>query len=119
MATVEGKGTAQQAMALVTRGRQQVMAMPPRRRTMLAAAALMLFAVCAGAAWWESRTDWKVLYAGLESHDLQQVEQELAAGGIGYETTADGGGVQVPAELLDKPDGSGGEGNATVGPHGI
>src|SRR5207302_1228934 len=34
--------------------------------------------------------------------DIAQVSQELAAAGIPYQTTVDGGGVQVPAEMLDK-----------------
>ena len=38
----------------------------------------------------------------MDGKDAQQVSQELAAAGIPYEMTADGGGVQVPADLLDK-----------------
>ena len=33
---------------------------------------------------------------------MQQVSQELAAAGIPFQTTADGTGVEVPAELVDK-----------------
>ena len=53
-------------------------------------------------AWWGGRTDWKTLYSGMEGRDLQQVESELSAAGVTYQTTPDGSGVQVPAELLDK-----------------
>ena len=100
MATVEAQGTGGQA--LIARGRELVMAMPARRRTMLGVSLLLILAVGAGVSWWGSRTEWKVLYANLEARDLQQVQQELAGGGIAYETTPDGSGVQVPAELVDK-----------------
>jgi len=52
--------------------------------------------------WFAERPDWRVLFSGLDGKDVQQVSQELAAAGIPFETTADGGGVQVPAEMLDK-----------------
>ncbi len=89
-------------MALVARGRERVMAMPPRRRTLLGGSVLMIVAACAAVAWWQGHTDWKTLYTGLEARDVQQVEQELAAAGIPYEPTPDGGGVQVAAEQMDK-----------------
>ena len=77
-------------------------AMPSARRTRVLALLVMVAAVCAVAGWWATRTTWKPLYSGLEGRDLQQVEAELAAGGISYQTTPDGSGVEVPAELLDK-----------------
>jgi flagellar M-ring protein FliF len=52
--------------------------------------------------WYAERTDWKTLFLGLDSKDLSQVAQELAAAGIPYQTTLGGDGVQVPAEMLDK-----------------
>jgi flagellar M-ring protein FliF len=52
--------------------------------------------------WFAGRPDWRVLFSGLDGKDVQQVSQELAAAGIPYETTADGAGVQVPADMLDK-----------------
>jgi flagellar M-ring protein FliF len=52
--------------------------------------------------WYGSRRDWKPLFTGLDSKDVQQVSQELAAAGIPYQATQDGSGIEVPAEMLDK-----------------
>jgi flagellar M-ring protein FliF len=82
--------------------RERLMAMPAAKRTWLLAAGLFLAAVCAGMIWFAGRPDWRVLFNGLDAKDVQQVSQELAAAGIPYETTADGAGVQVPADMLDK-----------------
>ena len=95
-------GAAGQAMQLVSRARAAWSAMSQARRTKLIACATVLTAACALLSWWGTRTDWKTLYSGLEGRDLQQVEAELAAASISYQTTPDGTGVQVPAELLDK-----------------
>lgn len=76
--------------------------MPQPRRMKLTGCAVVMAAACALVGWWGTRTDWKTLYSGLEQRDLQQVESELAAASITYQTTPDGQGVQVPAELMDK-----------------
>ena len=55
-----------------------------------------------GLAWFASRTDYRVLFSGLDGKDVAQVSQELAAASIPFQATADGTGVQVPAEMLDK-----------------
>jgi flagellar M-ring protein FliF len=78
------------------------MAMPAGKRTWLLASVAFLAAICLGMVWYAGRPDWRVLFSGLDGKDVQQVSQELAAAGIPYEMTADGGGVQVPAEMLDK-----------------
>ena len=78
------------------------MAMPAGKRTWLIASAVFLAAMCAGTVWFAGRPDWRVLFSGLDGKDVQQVSQELAAAGIPYETTVDGAGMQVPAEMLDK-----------------
>jgi flagellar M-ring protein FliF len=52
--------------------------------------------------WFFNRTEWRVLYSGLEPRDAGMVEQELGAAGIAYRTTSDESGVEVPSELLDK-----------------
>jgi len=59
-------------------------------------------AMCAGMVWYAGRPDWRVLISGLDGKDVQQVTQELSGAGIPFETTPDGAGVQVPAEMLDK-----------------
>lgn len=95
-------GPAEKLLAMVSALRQRLLAMPAGKRTWLIAATVFLAAMCAGMAWFAQRPDWRVLFSGLDGKDVQQVSQELAAAGIPYEMTADGAGVQVPAESLDK-----------------
>ena len=76
--------------------------MPAQRRNWLMCSGAMLLAVIAAMVWWAGRPDYRVLYSGLDGKDVQQVAQELGAAGIPFEMTADGTGVQVPAESLDK-----------------
>jgi flagellar M-ring protein FliF len=99
---VAGSGTAaERAMAIVSSLRERVMALPAGKRTWLMASVAFVAAMCAAMAWYAGRTNWKTLFTGLEGKDVAQVSQELAAAGIPYQTTPDGG-VQVPAEMLDK-----------------
>lgn len=95
-------GPVEQLMAMVAPLRQRFATMPAGKRTWLLASVAFLAAVCAGMVWFAQRPDWRVLFSGLEGKDVQQLSQELAAAGIPYEMTADGAGVQVPAEMLDK-----------------
>jgi flagellar M-ring protein FliF len=90
------------ALAMASVMRERLMAMPQGKRTWLIASVVFLAAMCAGMAWYAGRPDWRVLFSGLDGKDVQQVSQELAAAGIPYETTSDGAGVQVPADMLDK-----------------
>jgi flagellar M-ring protein FliF len=97
-----GSPAAAKALAVVSTIRERVMAMPAGKRIWLLTSIVFLAAMGAGAIWFAGRPDWRVLFSGLDGKDVQQVSQELAAAGIPYETTADGGGIQVPAEMLDK-----------------
>jgi flagellar M-ring protein FliF len=97
-----GGGPAEKALAMAAGMRERLMAMPAGKRTWLIASGVFLAAICAGMMWFAGRPDWRVLFSGLDGKDVQQVSQELAAAGIPYETTADGAGVQVPADMLDK-----------------
>ena len=89
-------------MQMASRLRSTWSVMPQGKRTRLIGCAVVLASACALVSWWGTRTDWKPLYSGLDGRDLQQVESELAAASISYQTTTDGTGVQVPSELLDK-----------------
>jgi flagellar M-ring protein FliF len=95
-------GPAEKVLAMVAALRERLMAMPSGKRTWLIASAAFLAAMCAGMIWFAGRPDWRTLFSGLDGKDVQQVSQELAAAGIPYETTADGTGVQVPADMLNK-----------------
>jgi flagellar M-ring protein FliF len=101
-AGVAGATPLEKAQAMTSAMRKRLMAMPAAKRTWLIAAGVFLAAVCAAMVWFAGRPDWRVLFNGLDAKDVQQVSQELAAAGIPYETTADGAGVQVPADMLDK-----------------
>src|ERR1700722_19489692 len=92
----------EKAQAMASAMRERLMAMPAAKRTWLIAAGIFLAAVCAAMVWFAGRPGWRELFNGLDAKDVQQVSQELAAAGIPYETTADGTGVQVPADMLDK-----------------
>jgi flagellar M-ring protein FliF len=78
------------------------MALPAGKRTWLMATVAFAAAICAAMIWYAGRTDWRTLFTGLDGKDVTQVSQELASAGIPYQMTPDGGGVQVPAEMLDK-----------------
>ena len=96
------EGVKGQALAVIARGQKVLEKMPPQKRMGLLAGTVMMLAVIAGMAWFFNRTEWKTLYTGLEPRDAGMVEQELGAAGIAYRTTRDEGGIEVPAELLDK-----------------
>jgi flagellar M-ring protein FliF len=87
---------------MVSAMQQRLMAMPVGKRTWLIASAAFLAAACFGMIWFAQRTDWRVLFSGLDGKDTQQVSQELAAANIPFELTTDGAGVEVPSDMLDK-----------------
>ena len=95
-------GISKRVVTVAARGRAAYGALPAERRRWLAVGLTMVLAMGAAMLWYAGRTDWRVVFTGLEGRDLQEVESDLAAGGISYQTTADGTGVEVPAELLDK-----------------
>ncbi|MDQ2835554.1 MAG: flagellar M-ring protein FliF [Acidobacteriota bacterium] len=92
----------EKAMTMAASAQERLKAMPAGKRTWLIATAVFLAVMCAAMVWFAGRPDWKVLFSGLEEKDVQQVSQELAVAGIAFQTTADGTGVQVPADMLDK-----------------
>ena len=77
-------------------------AMLPAQRTWALTAAVLLVTLVGGLLWYGLRTDWMVLYAGLDADDLRQTGMTLAQAQIPYETTADGAGIRVPADQVDK-----------------
>lgn len=97
-----GDGLVGRAAAMAAGIQQRLMAMPAGRRTWLIASAAFLAAACVGMMWFAQRPDWRVLFTGLDGKDTQQVSQELAAAGISFQMTADGTGIEVPADVLDK-----------------
>lgn len=102
MAEVAVQGGVIKALAIASAAKTRFVSLPAKRRNWLIGAAVGMLALVLGMAWYSGRPDWRVLFSGLESKDVTLVSQELAAAGIAFETTADGTGVEVPAELLDK-----------------
>jgi flagellar M-ring protein FliF len=102
VAEASGDGLVDRAAAMASAIQQRLMAMPVGKRTWLIASAAFLAAACVGLMWFAQRPDWRVLFSGLDGKDTQQVSQELAAAGISFQMTADGTGIEVPADMLDK-----------------
>jgi flagellar M-ring protein FliF len=88
--------------ALAGEVRSRFRAMPPQRRRWMGVSALLIAAVCAAMTWYAGRTDWRVLFSGLEAKDTQQISQELTAAGVAYRLTPDGSGIEVDADQVDK-----------------
>ena len=100
LATVGGaaqESALERAGALAGNVRGRFMAMSPGRRRWMVSSLLMVAAMCAGMMWYAGRTDWRVLFSGLDAKDTQQVAQELTAAGIPYQMTEDGSGIEVGA----------------------
>lgn len=88
--------------AMVSAARARWVSMPAAQRRVLLLCASALLVLSAISFWWSTRTDWRVLYSGLDGRDAAALQQQLTGAGISYQTTPDGASVQVPAEQLDK-----------------
>ncbi len=77
-------------------------ALPPHQRTRLAVGAALVLAVLASTVWFVTRTDWRILYAGMDSDDARSMAQVLTQAQIPFDITADGGTIRVPASEIDK-----------------
>ncbi len=97
-----GQSATNKALATVALLRERLKEMPAGRRNWLVASVAFAAALCAGMVWYAQRPDWRVLFNGLEGKDVQQVSQELAAAAIPYQMSADGTGIEVPADMVDK-----------------
>ncbi len=95
-------GPAERVLAALRGIGERLTTLPSGKRNALVASICVVVAVCSGIAWYVGRTDWKVLFSGLDGKDIAQVSQELSAAGIKYQTTTDGSGIEVPSELVDK-----------------
>ena len=76
--------------------------MAPAQRGWVVVATLLVLAVSSAVGWYALRTDWRTLYVDLDAEDARQMAQTLAQAQIPFEATADGAGIRVPAEQLDK-----------------
>lgn len=99
-APASGASSPLQRVISNTSGRWQ--SLPKAQRTRWAMLAAIALALTAGLSWYGSRTEWKVLFSGLDTKDVQVVSQELTAAGISAKISSDGGAVLVPDDMLDK-----------------
>jgi flagellar M-ring protein FliF len=76
--------------------------MESAQRGWVVIAALLVLTVAGALVWYAVRTDWRTLYVNLDPDDARQMGQTLAQAQIQFEATADGLGILVPAEQLDK-----------------
>ena len=100
-----GPGPAQwtdRLTALVAGGQVRWAAMKPAQRGWALAAGVLLLGLIGGLFWYGLRTDWRTLYADLEPEDARQIGQILTQAQIPYDATANGAGIRVPADQLDK-----------------
>ncbi|HEY1902635.1 MAG TPA: flagellar basal-body MS-ring/collar protein FliF [Terracidiphilus sp.] len=74
---------------------------PAQRRWALTVAALLV-AMIGGLLWYGLRPDWRTLYADLDPEDARQTGLILTQAQIPYDVTANGAGIRVPADQLDK-----------------
>jgi flagellar M-ring protein FliF len=84
------------------RGKVRWSAMQPGSRNWAVVSALLLAALVGGLLWYALRTDWRTLYADLDTEDARQITQILTQAQIPYQATPNGTGIEVPAANLDK-----------------
>lgn len=76
--------------------------LPPHQRTRLLVGAVLAAAVLALIGWFATRTDWRVLYAGMDADDTRSMAQVLTQAQIPFDLAASGTTIRVPAADLDK-----------------
>jgi flagellar M-ring protein FliF len=87
---------------LMAQGQVRWATMLPAQQSWALATAGLLAALIGGLMWYGLRTDWRTLYANLDQEDARQTTQILTQAQIPFDTTADGAGIRVPADQLDK-----------------
>ena len=85
-----------------TRARVVWASMQPAQRRWSITSTLLLFALTATILWYGLRTDWRILFAGLDSEDARQAGLTLTQAQIPFDVSGDGSTIRVPAPLLDK-----------------
>jgi flagellar M-ring protein FliF len=92
----------QRAGTLAAEAAARFRALDPGRRNRLLMMAAVLLGCFGALVWYASSTDWRTLYAGLDSDDAREIAQELTTAGIPFDVSPDGSGLRVPAQSLDK-----------------
>lgn len=87
---------------LWTRGRVRWASMQPVQRHWSLVSASLLALLIGGLFWYGFRTDWRILYAGLDPEDARQTGLTLTQAQIPFDVATNGTAILVPAPLLDK-----------------
>ncbi len=95
-------GLPQRASAKMQALLARLRAMEGQQRLWLLGAGGIALLCFLGILWFATRTDWKVLYAGLEPPDAREIASELTAANIPFDVSPDGATLRVPAAHLDK-----------------
>ena len=95
-------GMPQRASAMMQSLAARLRGMEGQQRLWLLGAGGLALLCILGILWFATRTDWKVLYAGLESADAREIASELTAANIPFDVSPDGATLRVPATNLDK-----------------
>lgn len=103
MATAaSGKSFEARVTALAAEGASRFRQMEPDKKKWLAGLTAFLLACVVGLGWYATRTDWRTLYAGLDSEDARAMAAELTAANIPFEVSPDGTALRVSSDYLDK-----------------
>jgi len=90
------------AMAILARARLAWSTMDPKQRRWGSVTAVLLAGLLVGLLWYGLRTDWRILYSGLDPNDAREIALTLTQAQIVYDVTDSGTTLRVPAAQLDK-----------------
>jgi flagellar M-ring protein FliF len=100
--TGEGNPLPSGADALWRRTQGVWASMSGRQRNGAFAALLLLSGLMVGLSWYALRTDWRILYSGLDTEDARQVGLTLTQAQIPFDVADNGMTLRVPSAQLDK-----------------
>src|SRR5271170_487643 len=101
-ASTGSKGLEARATALASGLMARFKDLDPLQKKWLAGTAAFVLACAMALIWYATRTDWRTLYAGLDSQDAREMASELTAAGIPFDVSPDGTSLRVAADHLDK-----------------
>lgn len=99
--TGAGAGLQQRTAAAATQALARFRALDAAKQGRLVAVTGIVLGCFAALLWFATRTDWRILYSGMDADDARQMAQELTTAGVPYDIGGDGS-VRVPAPNLDK-----------------
>ena len=100
--TGEGNPLPSGAAALWKRTQDVWASMSGRQHNGAIAALVLLAGLVGGLSWYALRTDWRILYSGLDTEDSRQVGLTLTQAQIPFDLADTGMTLRVPSAQLDK-----------------